>query len=65
MTYRNVTATYRGRTYEIPEIWMAVMLQRKPPEGFLPLSIPDVIAWWAYQVELEEQFQREQEEAQA
>ncbi len=60
MTYRNVKATYKGRTYEVPEIWIVGMLQRTPPEGFLALSIPDVIAWWAYQVELSEQ-----EEAQA
>lgn len=55
MTGRMTTATYEGRTYEIPEIWIA---------GFCHhgATVHDAIIWWAYQAELKriEEANREQ-----
>lgn len=39
---RTVTATVRGTTYEIPEIWLI---------GF-PGTVEEGVQWWAYQSEL-------------
>lgn len=47
MTGRNIEATYEGRRYVIPEIWIA---------GFCHngATVIDAIAWWAYQTTLAE-----------
>ena len=44
---RTTEATYEGRKYSIPEIWLIGMGQ----QGF---SIPEAIAHWAWQTELGE-----------
>ena len=54
-------ATYRGRTYQIPDIWIAGFCQGAKLRGE-PHEIGDAIAYWAQQVayaELEEADERE------
>ncbi len=48
-----LSATYNGREYQIPEIWLAGFL-RTQQDG-RRYSAADAIAWWAYQRELAEQ----------
>jgi hypothetical protein len=47
MTARVMQATFRGRTYSIPEIWVA---------GFCSTghTVVEAVAWWAWQTELAE-----------
>lgn len=49
MSNRTMRATYNGRTYEIPEIWLAGFLQTWPGATILL-----AVKWWAYQTELAE-----------
>ena len=50
---RILHATYGGRTYEIPEIWMMGFCSARGQDDS-PRTIQDGIAWWAYQTELAE-----------
>ncbi len=48
-----LSATYNGREYQIPEIWLAGFL-RTQADG-RRIDVADAIAWWAYQCDLAEQ----------
>lgn len=45
---RNVEATYEGKSYSIPEMWLAVNMPR------YNMTIVDAVAWWAYLKGLDE-----------
>jgi len=49
---RVTVATYNGREYRIPELWIAGYCATKPDGR--SYSVADAVAWWAYQQELEE-----------
>lgn len=46
-TGRMMQATLEGRTYSIPELWMAGYCRGGA-------TIPEAVVWWAYQTELGE-----------
>lgn len=51
---RMMEATINGRTYAIPEIWVAGYCSGSP--GGRPIAtLMDAVAWWAWQEELKEQ----------
>jgi hypothetical protein len=50
-------ATYNGRTYDIPDIWLAGFCQSRYTPGHPTLAgatILEAVAWWAWQEELKE-----------
>lgn len=57
MTGRVVEATFNGRCYSIPEVWLMGFCSARGRDDS-PRTMHDAIAWWAYQEEL-----REREEA--
>lgn len=58
-----VKATYEGRTYEIPDLWLMGNSQRHRIDGHdIQESLRLAIATWAWQTELAEQYERQQAE---
>lgn len=51
-------ATYNGRDYDIPAIWMAGAVRsleaQRPPRQLAGATILEAVALWAYQQELAE-----------
>lgn len=50
---QTIVATYKGRTYEIPDICIMGFCTGAAARGE-PSSILDAVAWWAYQTNLRE-----------
>lgn len=50
---RMIHATYKGQSYEIPEVWlMGFCCARGADDG--PRTMQEAVAWWAWQCELAE-----------
>ncbi len=49
---RTTIATYNGRQYQIPEMWLAGFCSNGPDGR--SRSLADAVAWWAWQTELAE-----------